>query len=64
MNTTTVLIWYYKESQDTIHEIQVFNTEEEARNFLKTADHEDYIVRLIRNVSVFVQNEHGNLLKH
>lgn len=64
MNThTTAILWYDKEVQDTLLEIQIFNSEEEARKFLKEAQSEDSYAKIVPNLSVFIQNEQGNLIK-
>ena len=44
-------------------EIQIFNSEEEARKFLKDAQSFVSYPKIVPNLSVFVQNEEGVLLK-
>ena len=44
-------------------EIQIFNSEEEARKFLKSAESFEAYPKIVPNLSVFVQNEEGVLLK-
>ena len=44
-------------------EIQIFNNEEEARKFLKSAESFVSYPKIIPNLSVFVQNKEGVLLK-
>lgn len=63
MNNTTAILWYDKEVKDTLVEIQIFNSEEEAREFLKEAKSFDTYPKIVSNLSVFVQNEEGVLLK-
>lgn len=60
---TTAILWYDKEVKDTLLEIQIFNSEEEARNFLKEAQSEDCYAKIVPGISVFIQNEQGNLIK-
>ena len=63
MNNTCTILWYDKEVKDTLLEIQIFNNEEEARKFLKKAESFVSYPKIIPNISVFVQNEEGVLLK-
>ena len=63
MNNTCAILWYDKEVKDTLMEIQIFNSEEEARKFLKDAQSFVSYPKIVPNLSVFVQNEEGVLLK-
>ena len=63
MYNTTPILWYDKEVKDTLMEIQIFNSEEEARKFLKKAESFTSYPKIVPNISVFVQNEEGVLLK-
>jgi hypothetical protein len=63
MNNTCAILWYDKEVKDTLMEIQIFNSEEEARKFLKDAQSFVSYPKIIPNLSVFVQDEEGVLLK-
>lgn len=63
MNNTTAILWYDKEVKDTLMEIQIFNNEEEARKFLKSAQSFEAYPKIVPNISAFVQNEEGVLLK-
>lgn len=63
MNNTCAILWYDKEVKDTLMEIQIFNNEEEARKFLKSAESFVCYPKIVSNLSVFVQNEEGVLLK-
>lgn len=63
MNNTCAILWYDKEVKDTLMEIQIFNNEEEARKFLKEARSHISYPKIVPNMSVFVQNKEGNLLK-
>jgi hypothetical protein len=62
-NNTTAILWYDKEVKDTLMEIQIFNNEEEARKFLKDAQSFVSYPKIVPNLSVFVQDEEGVLLK-
>lgn len=63
MNNTCAILWYDKEVKDTLMEIQIFNNEEEARKFLKDAQSFVSYPKIVPNLSVFVQDEEGVLLK-
>jgi hypothetical protein len=65
MNNPTTILWYYKESQDTLHEIQIFQSEESAREFLKNAqyDKEDIFPKIVKDLRVFIENKEGNLIR-
>lgn len=65
MNNPTVILWYYKESSDTLQEIQVFRSEKSAREFLKNAryDKEDIFPRIVKDLRVFLENDQGNLIR-
>jgi hypothetical protein len=65
MNNPTTILWYYKESQDTLHEIQIFQSEESARTFLKNAqyDKEDIFPKIVKDLRVFIENKEGNLIR-
>ena len=63
MNNTCAILWYDKEVKDTLMEIQIFNNEEEARKFLKEAQSHISYPKIVPNISVFIQDEHSNLIK-
>lgn len=65
MNNPTAILWYYKESLDTLHEVQIFRSEESAREFLKNAqyDQEDIFPRIVKDLRVFLEDDQGNLIR-
>lgn len=65
MNNTCAVLWYDKQVKDTLLEIQVFTSEEEAREFLKGSqtDRDEYYPKIVPNINVFVQDERGYLIK-
>ena len=64
MNNTTAVLWYDKEVKDTLVEIQIFNSEEEAREFLKCSGGEqDCYPKIVPNINIFIQDKRGYLIK-
>lgn len=65
MNNTTAILWYDKEVKDTLVEIQIFNSEEEAREFLgcSPAAQIDSYPKIVSNINTFIQDERGYLIK-
>jgi len=64
MNNSVAVIWYLKECMDTIHEIQIFLTEESARNYLihSNYDKTELYPKIITGTKIFVENKDGNLI--
>jgi hypothetical protein len=59
----TAVLWYYKESKDCLFEIQIFDNQELAREFLQNAEKiDDAICRVVPNIKVFMQDKNKNLI--